>query len=342
MAKNCVSIIIILFIMLAVGMTASASENDEFQTDDTPSSQEGDVESESSEAIDFWEFLESLPGIEKHLSDMESVIVPFADAANSAWEDIGTSIKDFGTNNGMLPVDAFSTARTFEGVFKTLAYSICVLFFGLNILNTTIKYELFTFKGSMGVTMRVLFAKIWIDLSYKICEWIIELNDSIVSAIFNISGNSMFIKLPEIEYEASDIKLIGPIIDALMIFFKSIPLLIFTVIFLIAAWIIIIKLMIRMIEIALMITVAPPFFACLAGGETTQRYFRNFMVTFTQVVVQTIFMAIVYGITSTWWTDIGNLSYQKFLEAFIPNLGIVFVMVIMIVKPPKILTNLIN
>lgn len=265
-------------------------------------------------------------------------------ATNTAWENISDAIVGGSTlpgNNQV--VDIYGTAQKFEGVFKTFAYSICVLFIGLNMLATAVKYEIMTLKGGAGIVLRVLFAKIWIDLSYDICKWIIEINDGLVSQIISTSQNNVMMEMIDSPIEESGIWVIGPIIDFFNTLVALIPLFLISITMLIAGSIITIKLLIRSIEIALMVTVAPPFFACLGGGESTQRYFRNYMTTFVSIVVQTIFMAIVYGLATNWWVSISSdQEFGSYILSFLPNLGVVIVLAVMIVKPPKILTNLIK
>lgn len=274
------------------------------------------------------------------------IIQTLQESTNLTWDAIANQIKNFTTlpvgddSSPQTTIDIMEQAHKFEVIFKPMAYSICLLFIGLNILNTAIKYEIMTFKGGASIVVRTLFAKVWVDLSYKICEWIILFNDSIVVALINHTQN-IRLTLPSPDVEPSKVWVIGPIIDIFNLGVAAIPLILIALIMLVAGAIISIKLMIRVLEITLMVIVSPPFFACLAGGESTQRYFRNFIVTFVSVVVETIFMAIVLGLGSNWWGNVSSSTYDNYIINFLPNLGLIIVICVMMVKPPKILKNLI-
>ncbi len=277
---------------------------------------------------------------------IETIDILF-DVVDFTWINIGYNIQDFSylpaTGNSSsftATIDIFGTALNYSNIFKLVGYTISLLFIGLNFITIISKYELMTFKGGASIVMRVIFAKVFVDLSYEICEFILIFNDNIVSAIIDQSRTLAF-TWPDIDTSFSGLWIIGPIIDFFNILISRTPLLLFAGVLLITGAIIAIKLMIRMIELAIMVTVSPAFFACLSGGEATSRYFRNFIVTFASVVFETLFMAIVYVICMGWWQNVTSTTYMDWLVNSIPNLGLAIVMCIMMVKPPRILKNLI-
>ena len=110
---------------------------------------------------------------------------------------------------------------------------------------------------------------------------------------------------------------------------------------------------------------SPVFFACLVG-DATKQYFRNFVATFLSVVVEVIFMGIVYaafvvvevifmGIVYAafvyWYTTVGDLSDHMNLSEFdvgeqVKNLiifGTVFIAACrLMIKPPQVFKNLVH
>ncbi len=111
--------------------------------------------------------------------------------------------------------------------------------------------------------------------------------------------------------------------------------------------IVMVKLVLRSIELALLMVISPAFFACLST-DVTKEYFKKFISVFIQVATQTLFMAIAMAVCSGHLNtkkqiDIG--SYAEMAKAFIgisPTILIVIAMCVMMVKPPKVLTNLVK
>lgn len=229
-----------------------------------------------------------------------------------------------------------------QAIFKTFAYSLCLLFIGINLLSTTLKYELFTTKGGVKIAGQILLAKIWVDLSYMVCKTILDINNGLVGRIviqgitMNFFNNDLIPKVSK-----SKVPIIGPIIDFFKAFSNSIPMTIMGTLMTIAGAIVIIKLMLRSIELAAMVAMAPPFFACLAGGESTTRYFRNFITAFISLAVETIYIAIVYCVGSLWFTDVAIDPDNSFI-ALIPNCIAMIGIAILVAKPPRVFKNLIS
>ena len=106
---------------------------------------------------------------------------------------------------------------------------------------------------------------------------------------------------------------------------------------------------IRDFELAILQCVAPVFFACLTG-EATKQYFRKFILTYISVVVEVVFMALIWYIYVEYLNQAFSVSTQanSVLELFSLEGGIMnFFMVsvgafILMIKPPQVLKNLVT
>ena len=110
-----------------------------------------------------------------------------------------------------------------------------------------------------------------------------------------------------------------------------------------------VKLFIRYFELAMLQCVSPVFFACLTG-EATKQYFRKFILTYISVVVEVVFMAVIWYVYVEYLNQAFSVSTQanSVLELFSLDGGIMnFFMVsvgafILMIKPPQVLKNLVT
>ncbi len=233
-------------------------------------------------------------------------------------------------------------------IFRVIGYSLVLVFFSANLIETTIKYEIFTFRGFVSIFGRLLIAKLMIDMSGRICLAISDFATDICNDILGASVRGLLFEAPKINLATSDIWLIGPIIDYAVALMIQGPVGLILLIVLITSILILVRLLLRSFEMAMLITVSPAFFACFSS-EVTKQYFRNFILTFIQVTAQIIFMAIVYYIGLKQITGFGsNEEINTFAEVgtwfvkVIPNTIVMIAMAIMMVRPPRVLTNLIR
>lgn len=344
------AVLFLLLLPLSREITVFADPSDDIQETEAPPDEDPPIEPEDDDIPQEYILkpppdakLEILPEDNCWTQLMKQTQI----ATNGTWIVIEQQLRNFTTlpvgkdSNPQTVIDIMGQAEKYSVIFRPMGYSLCLLFIGISLFSTTIKYELMTFKGGAKIVAQVLFAKIWVDLSYKICEIIIKYNDEIVIKILD-NMNQISLTIAEPDINPSKIWVIGPVIDWFNAFIDYIPLVIIAAVMFIAGAIISIKLMVRVLEITLMVIVSPPFFACLAGGESTQRYFRNFIVNFVSIIIQTIFMSIVLLLGTSWWADMSSLKYTDFIIQFLPNLGLIMVICVMMVKPPRVLKNLIN
>lgn len=240
---------------------------------------------------------------------------------------------------------------TYSPIFMIFANALLVLLFGVNVISSAVQYELFTLKGAVRTLAHLFLAKIWIDLSCTICLSVINIAGGLLSQIIDKAHDI----LQHIEFSFtftyhSDIWLIGQIIDFIVmamvlviIFLMFIPLLFFLVK-------VIVKLFIMNFELAALSAMSPAFFACLVGEETKQ-YFKNFVMTFLSVIVEVIFMGIVYAAFINWYSGFGDLSSAMDLSNLdigsqigkFAIFSIVFIAACsLMIKPPQVFKNLVK
>lgn len=283
---------------------------------------------------------------------LESAVsmIKYADPSSSVYLDQGTNgelSKQLGSYSINLTEisDPNTTLGKLVNPIRIFAYSLVILFFAVSLVEQTIKYEIFTAKGALKVFGRLLVAKIIIDLSVRVCLLIISIIGSLTVKMLGTVKVSLNI-FPDISLKKSDVKVIGPILDAIVAAVVSIILMLIIGVVLVCVSIVMIKLVLRSIELALLMVISPAFFACLST-DVTKEYFKKFISIFIQVAAQTLFMAIALAVCSGHFNSppvtINNLSgLAAGLIRISPNILIVIAMCVMMVKPPKVLTNLIK
>ena len=230
-------------------------------------------------------------------------------------------------------------------VMRIFAYSLVLLFFSITIVEQSIKYEIFTLKGIARIFGRLLLAKIIIDLSTTICLLILRIVGYLTFKILDSAQITVNI-FPDIYLRASKIKVVGVVVDILVGIIVGFVFTLIILLVLIPICIVLMKLVMRSIELAVLMTVAPAFFACLST-DVTKEYFKKFMSVFLQVACQTLFMVIPIVVCANHFTSEpvqmnGISALAATLRNIMPNILIFTAMLIMMIKPPKVLTNLIK
>lgn len=235
---------------------------------------------------------------------------------------------------------------TFYSIFVTIGYSLVLVFFAANLIETTIKYEIFTLKGGVQIFGRLIVSKVIIDLSGKICIYILNICNYISKDVLDTASTIVKFKMPTITGDTiSKIPFVGGIIDFFQGYTLMFPVMIIVILMLFASLIIIIKLSLRSIELSLLMIVSPAFFACYSS-EITKPYFKNFIVTFLQCALQIVFMAVVYALSSSFIIDFekdyGQIEVWNWFFKTLPAAVIAIAIAIMMVRPPKVLTSLVR
>ncbi|MDD6490552.1 MAG: type IV secretion system protein [Clostridia bacterium] len=253
------------------------------------------------------------------------------------------------TSAAMYGFDYNAVADKIFPLFKTFAYAIIIILAGINAIESALQYEMFTMRGGVKLLGRLVFAKVWVDISLVVCrgivaiaiEWLGKITSLTTDILNNINVGATL--------KSSDAWIIGWLIDffnglllALGMLLLIIPLIIFVII-------LYAKLFVRSFELAILQCVSPVFFACLTG-ETTKQYFRKFILTYISVVFEVVFMAIVWYIYIEYLNEAFSISATttSITEMYSLENGILnFFMVsvgafILMIKPPRILKNLIT
>lgn len=283
------------------------------------------------------------PGDHPAKSFTDSVIKVIEDM----WGLIPTYLQDEDKilNSYTLNIKALKNSDIYA-IFVDVGYSLVLVFFAASLIENTIKYEIFTLKGGVQILGRLLISKVIIDLSGTICIYILNICTNITTTIFDTSGEMLKWSIPTIgEVAKSNIMFFGELVDLITAILMIIPVIIIAIAMITAASIIMVRLVLRSLELSLLIIVSPAFFACYSS-DVTRPYFKSFIMTFIQCAVQLVFMAVVYYVgtrfavsatTPETSTDLWMWFFYRSQVAIIA-----LAIAIMMVKPPKVLTGLIK
>jgi hypothetical protein len=229
-------------------------------------------------------------------------------------------------------------ARDYGPIFVTVGMGLLILLWGISIMQTTISTELFTMKGAVKTFGRFFVSLILMGASGTICVYILEIGASITSAILekdvelSFSGNA---ELPPWS-GGSSIPIVGEVVDFLASIITLIPLLLMLIIVMIAGGCVVVKLLMRTFQIAILITVSPCFFACTVS-EASIGYFRKFISAFLATTFEVVFMALIYAAGKVWLNNPEN----SFLDHPVQWTVLVIAMCAMMIKPPQFLKSLV-
>ena len=292
---------------------------------------------------------------------------------NRLWSLLGGVILDFGSGNSSasnflgISVSSSSieqTANKLSSIFKTLAYAVAVILFGVNITTTSLQNEILTLRGGVKVFARVILVKIWIDLAIPICIYVINIFNSITSQIltqFNVSSSGNIITnifTNDFVYNTSNtssgleviVGYIKSIFEAIKIILTGSPIIILFLVIAVCIVIVMVKMVARVFELTCLVAVSPVFFATLVGEES-KRYFRKFISAFLSTAGYIVFVSITYIIATSWVAQSTPNTFVTFdptvnlVGNFInvlPKAIIIIACCRVVVKPPKVLTSLLD
>ena len=294
----------------------------------------------------------------------ENMFTPIKDAnsqvkgANKLWQMVGKVMKNGGNLSVLdseeepvklgINISSFTSDynKNMSNFMKLLAYSLVLLFFSVNLIETTVKYEIVSIKGAVVFGGRLLLGKLLIDLSTTVCVKVINITSWVCANLVQ-SGEKLqnILSIQATNPQKSSLWVIGKIIDFINAITNSWLIVAIALVIAIISIAILIKLLIRNIQLTIFVIVAPPFFATLAT-ETTKRYFHNYFTAFLQCALQVVFMCIV------WYVGLfllnghqiaGDKVSEFFTDTSLYRTLIIFIcMGILICKPPKFLTNALN
>ena len=234
-------------------------------------------------------------------------------------------------------------------LFRTFAYALIIIFAGVNALETALQYEMFTMRGGVKILARLTFAKIWVDISLIVCRGIVAIATDWLGQITQLTADIANSLNVGVSLQHSDAWIIGWLIDFFNGLLLAAGILLLLIPLVVLILIMFVKLFIRYFELAMLQCVSPVFFACLTG-EATKQYFRKFILTYISVVVEVVFMALIWYIYVEYLNQAFSVSTQanSVLELFSLEGGIMnFFMVsvgafILMIKPPQVLKSLVS
>ena len=252
------------------------------------------------------------------------------------------------TSTVMYGFDYNSVADTIFPLFKIFAYALIIIFASVNALETALQYEMFTMRGGVKILARLTFAKIWVDISLIVCRGIVAIATDWLGQITRLTADITNIIDVGVSLQHSDAWIVGWIIDFFNGVLLAAGILLILLPLVVLILIMFVKLFIRSFELAMLQCVSPVFFACLTG-EATKQYFKRFILTYISVVVEVVFMAVIWYIYVEYLNQAFSVSTQAntVLEMFSLEGGIInFFMVsvgayILMIKPPQVLKNLV-
>ena len=253
------------------------------------------------------------------------------------------------TSTVMYGFDYNSVADTIFPLFKIFAYALIIIFTGVNALETALQYEMFTMRGGVKILARLTFAKIWVDISLIVCRGIVAIATDWLGQIIRLTADITNIIDVGVSLQHSDAWIVGWIIDFFNGVLLAAGILLILLPLVVLILIMFVKLFIRSFELAMLQCVSPVFFACLTG-EATKQYFKRFILTYISVVVEVVFMAVIWYIYVEYLNQAFSVSTQAntVLEMLSLEGGIInFFMVsvgayILMIKPPQVLKNLVT
>lgn len=277
----------------------------------------------------------------------------FISMANDQWKRVGKALEKGGDLSGTdsfnknFSINSIKSSKVIN-IFKTFGYSLVLVFFSVTLIESTIKYEIFTIKGGAMIFGRLLISKVVIDSSVNICGYILTEVSKLLTSMSDSMKANEFMMIPDVQIVASaksKLWILGPFVDLFISGIMMLPVIIIGLVAIICAGTIVIKLIFRSFELAMLMVVSPAFFAC-ASADVTKPYFKNFIINFIRCAFQIIFMAVVWVVVVQWqinkttfgtYADLGSYIWNM-----VPNLFTMIAMTIIMIKPPKILTSLIR
>ena len=288
---------------------------------------------------------------------------------NELWARLGGVIVDFGSGNGSttnflgISVSSASIKQAADNllaIFKTFAYAIAVVLFGVNNTTTSLQNEILTLRGGIKVFVRVILVKFWIDLAIPICIYVLNIINGIASQIItqlNINTAAAGIFTENFSYNTTSsgtfeiiANYLAKVIEFIKIILTGSPLLILFFVVAVCIVIVMVKMVARVLELTCLTAVAPVFFATLVGEES-KRYFRKFISAFLSTAGYVLFVTITYAISTQWvantspstiYTPDPTINVVSNMINVLPRAIIIIACCRVVVKPPRVLTSLLD
>lgn len=184
------------------------------------------------------------------------------------------------------------TVNAVSDVMKPVAYSIITILFLIGISKATINLEVVSTEIAVKYGLMLVITKIFVDNTSWVLKMICGANNFLTLKILDMTSVNVE-NLYDVSRAWNDGLAPTATIDAEI--GLSVLFLVFAMVALLAAIAMFIVLILRQIHLAVMICVAPLFFATMIV-DVSNFVFRNFLMHFIAAVFQTTFMAVALAI----------------------------------------------
>lgn len=280
-------------------------------------------------------------------SSLEMSMTDLFNIPESLWDFLGTSISNSASSDSSMFGLSLSTINTVAEnmlpYINVLAYLILIIGFGISLSHSSLESQLTTPRGAVRIFMEVGIAKLWVDLSLRLCLLVIKLINSIAAqAVSSITDTTIFngtsiIDILTTLFASMSITPLS-IVSALI---QNLPNIIIAIVLIVCIVKVMIRLVTRNFELACFLVLSPAGFAS-AVSEATRPYFRKFLGAFINATLQILLIAVTFNVVSVWISAI-NASSASFISS-VGNEWLVMIIVCAMSRfvnnPPESISNI--
>lgn len=286
-------------------------------------------------------------GNQSFRDNLESGVTTLFNVPQALWDFLGGSISNSADSSssmfGLSLTTINSVAQNMLPYVSVLAYVILIVGFGISISHSSLQSQLTTPRGAAKIFMEVGIAKLWVDLSLRLCLLVIKLINSIAAqAINSLTDTTVFNGTSLVDILTSTLSgvslTVGAVGSALL---TNLPDIIIAIVLIVCIIKVMIRLVTRNFELACFLVLSPAGFAAVVG-EVTRPYFRKFFGAFINAALQILMIAISFNIVSVWISTVNSSS-----ASYISSIGNEWIVMIIVCamsrfvsKPPESISNI--
>lgn len=286
-------------------------------------------------------------GSQSFSDSLESGITDLFNVPETLWNFLGTSISNSASAEGSLfglSLNSVNTAaENMLPYINVLAYLILIIGFGISLSHSSLESQLTTPRGAIRIFIELGVAKLWVDLSLRLCLLVIKLINSIAAqAVNGLTDTTIFDGTSLVDILTSLFSGISctPLatISALI---QTLPDIIIAIVLIVCIIKVMIRLVTRNFELACFLVLAPAGFAS-AVSDATRPYFRRFLGSFINAALQILLIAVTFNVLSVWISAVNSSS-----TSYISSVGNEWVVMIIVCamsrfisKPPESISNI--
>lgn len=272
-------------------------------------------------------------------SSIETGMTDLFNIPEGLWDFLGTSISNSASSDSSMFGLSLSTINTAAEnmlpYINVLAYLILIIGFGISLSHSSLESQLTTPRGAVRIFIELGIAKLWVDLSLRLCLWVIKLINSIASqAVSSLTETTIFDGTSLVDMfltlfgsiSFSPLAIIAGLI-------KNIPDIVIAIVLIVCIVKVMIRLVTRNFELACFLVLAPAGFAS-AVSEATRPYFRKFLGAFINATLQILLIAVTFNVVSFWISAVNSSS-----TSFISSVGNEWLVMIIICAMSRFVSN---